>query len=513
MNAPQTDTAGKAAIYDNMLKCAQANGFDSITEAIAVARKAHDAAQSAGQEAVAWRSSYVSPLTDARVYYVAQTETRARDLVAGCPHIEVEPLGVISTPVNGGDIAQRLADAEADVQRLHKDKMGLLMKYEFCANPAADAQQVGGDAVRDPFGCLKCEHRECGRYVDGSRYLCHAMRDDACARDAALTSPAKVGGDERQVFEAWVRTDALPFDSEDGSDPCRRGQIGYAEDHVETAWVAWQAAMARAAGLIEQHARDSAELRRLCAARDEARRTAEYWKANHLAGNAEIERLKKLLEAKVGGKRVCPHGIHMDNACGACIPPRGTKVGGDEREAFERKFPMPNECIWTGNGYAATGYSAWDAHKHAERWQGWQARAALSADGGQDKRDAERLSQIAWLIASIFVHGGFKAETYNERELERLLRENGTFFDSIEEYDTAIAAGKAPEPRDDDRRERVRDVLAGALGDSYDCTRTWSAWGIGTMGPHDFSLIANSDDRLYEIADAVLAALPSPKQA
>lgn len=23
-------------------------------------------------------------------------------------------------------------------------------------------------------------------------------------------------------------------------------------------------------------------------------------------------------------KNICPHGIHMDNACGACIPPRGT---------------------------------------------------------------------------------------------------------------------------------------------------------------------------------------------
>lgn len=24
------------------------------------------------------------------------------------------------------------------------------------------------------------------------------------------------------------------------------------------------------------------------------------------------------------GTKVCPHGIHFDNACGACIPPRGT---------------------------------------------------------------------------------------------------------------------------------------------------------------------------------------------
>lgn len=24
--------------------------------------------------------------------------------------------------------------------------------------------------------------------------------------------------------------------------------------------------------------------------------------------------------------QVCPHGIHMDNGCGACVPPRGTTI-------------------------------------------------------------------------------------------------------------------------------------------------------------------------------------------
>jgi hypothetical protein len=35
-------------------------------------------------------------------------------------------------------------------------------------------------------------------------------------------------------------------------------------------------------------------------------------------------------------RECCPHGIHWDNACGACTPPRGTKVLApeDEREAF-----------------------------------------------------------------------------------------------------------------------------------------------------------------------------------
>ncbi|WP_254632491.1 hypothetical protein [Achromobacter denitrificans] len=51
----------------------------------------------------------------------------------------------------------------------------------------------------------------------------------------------------------------------------------------------------------------------------------------------------------------------------------------DERAAFEAKFPLPAHCQWIGNGYAATEYNAWDAHKHTDRWDGWQARAALAS--------------------------------------------------------------------------------------------------------------------------------------
>jgi hypothetical protein len=41
--------------------------------------------------------------------------------------------------------------------------------------------------------------------------------------------------------------------------------------------------------------------------------------------------------------------------------------------------------------------------------------------------------EIASLIGSIFFYGDFKAETYNERELEKLLRKHGYFFESEEE--------------------------------------------------------------------------------
>ena len=55
--------------------------------------------------------------------------------------------------------------------------------------------------------------------------------------------------------------------------------------------------------------------------------------------------------------------------------------------------------------------------------------------------------------------------------------------------------------------ERVRDAIAAALGEAMDCTRVWSAWSYGTMGPDDFSVVANDDDRLDEIVQAALAAM------
>jgi hypothetical protein len=59
-------------------------------------------------------------------------------------------------------------------------------------------------------------------------------------------------------------------------------------------------------------------------------------------------------------------------------------------------------------------------------------------------------------------------------------------------------------------RERVCEAVATALGDAYDCLRVWSAWSVGTMGPDDFVPVANDDDRVGEIADAAIAAMPTP---
>lgn len=59
----------------------------------------------------------------------------------------------------------------------------------------------------------------------------------------------------------------------------------------------------------------------------------------------------------------------------------------------------------------------------------------------------------------------------------------------------------------DQMRESVRDAIAEALGNAYDCTRVWNAWSYGTMGPDDFTLVREDSDRLDEIADAALQAM------
>ena|ERR1043165_4175616 len=64
----------------------------------------------------------------------------------------------------------------------------------------------------------------------------------------------------------------------------------------------------------------------------------------------------------------------------------------------------------------------------------------------------------------------------------------------------------------DDLRDKVRDAVAAALGEAMDCTRVWSAWSYGTMGPNDFSVVANDDDRLEEIVDAAINAILAAKE-
>ena len=84
------------------------------------------------------------------------------------------------------------------------------------------------------------------------------------------------------------------------------------------------------------------------------------------------------------------------------------------------------------------------------------------------------------------------------------------------EYETvwkmieARVDGKASPASVPEGREAVIEAVAESLGDAYDCTRVWSAWGYRTMSEDDFSRVAEDRSRLEEIADAALAASPTP---
>lgn len=55
-----------------------------------------------------------------------------------------------------------------------------------------------------------------------------------------------------------------------------------------------------------------------------------------------------------------------------------------------------------------------------------------------------------------------------------------------------------------ERRFRIQRALIATLGDTYDCTRVWSAWGVGTMDQDDFVPVL---DRLEELIDEIDAQL------
>ena len=65
----------------------------------------------------------------------------------------------------------------------------------------------------------------------------------------------------------------------------------------------------------------------------------------------------------------------------------------------------------------------------------------------------------------------------------------------------------APVRLTDEQAEKVDEAIREALGDAYDCLRVWNAWSYGTMGPDDFSQVAEDSDRVAEIRNAAAVAL------
>lgn len=58
-------------------------------------------------------------------------------------------------------------------------------------------------------------------------------------------------------------------------------------------------------------------------------------------------------------------------------------------------------------------------------------------------------------------------------------------------------------------RDAVWEAVQQSIGDAYDCTRAWSAWGCNTMSEDDFHRVADQPDRVDEIVAAVFKSLPA----
>lgn len=81
--------------------------------------------------------------------------------------------------------------------------------------------------------------------------------------------------------------------------------------------------------------------------------------------------------------------------------------------------------------------------------------------------------------------------------------------------DCSLAQGFSVQPEGwqegDELPESVLDAVAEALGDAYDCTRVWEAWFVGTMSQDDFHSVADSSERVEEIARAAVSAFVAAK--
>jgi hypothetical protein len=104
-------------------------------------------------------------------------------------------------------------------------------------------------------------------------------------------------------------------------------------------------------------------------------------------------------------------------------------------------------------------------------------------------------------------NGGYALHWHGPyRTLEQLqMWELGALLDGI--VPQAIDSPETAQALNAELREQVCTAVEGALGDAYDCTRVWSAWGYGTMSQNDFVQVASDPARVAEIADAALTAM------
>lgn len=117
----------------------------------------------------------------------------------------------------------------------------------------------------------------------------------------------------------------------------------------------------------------------------------------------------------------------------------------------------------------------------------------------------ENQSFAKWMHETVeFTHHGDKVSKIQRRDIVEPSEEKWAF--EAWKGRAKLAEQPAPVAVVIPERDALRDLLAGAIGgDTYDCTRVWSAWGVGTMSEDDFVPVVEQDARLYEIADSFLA--------
>ncbi|MFB9283144.1 hypothetical protein [Pseudoclavibacter helvolus] len=93
-----------------------------------------------------------------------------------------------------------------------------------------------------------------------------------------------------------------------------------------------------------------------------------------------------------------------------------------------------------------------------------------------------------------------------EQELRR------RWAEALAAHDAWVRADERAKQPD---REQIKEALAKVLDgqEAMHCTRVWEAWSYNTMTADDFSLVAEDDAALEELADAVLSSLALEPEA
>lgn len=128
-------------------------------------------------------------------------------------------------------------------------------------------------------------------------------------------------------------------------------------------------------------------------------------------------------------------------------------------------------------------------------------------------RTEKQARDLAAVGLALLERRGFRAgaSEVGASDTELSMADVLALFDVMKAHETQ-AAMLAALPAD--KLQAARDAVAVAIGnDAYDCTRVWSAWGVGTMDQDDFVPITHDAERVEEITLAALQAIePEPFQ-